>query len=441
MRSRTGSGNLAERQLLLDCLMGFFARPDPPRIATLSEDDAADLIALSSRHRVCPLLYWRLTRNGPCLAIRDHVLQTLRERFLLNRAKNGLLYHELAQVLRALHQDNIPVLLLKGSHLAASVYDDIALRMMNDIDLMVAKSDLEKTTSRLRELGYVATHQVQDLEGWCQRNRHMPGMSKPPGTTIEVHWTIATPSQFGSISPAGLWDRSQPFSIAGVPARVLSTEDLLLHLSLHAASNAYGPFRSGLSPLCDIAAVASHHQARISWPQLASRAFEWKVSNCVYMALRLAKELLTAPIPESVLKSLRAENFDEQWARLAANQVLPRGTASLPPEVSSASRLLRAYGSQTRRGRLPWLLQTAFPPRDFMAGYMAHYHSLPLTPVRNYTCYITRAIDWLGKGMRVAWHALIHRRMAAAGVHQTREETLFCRWLNGIDSPTQPSKR
>jgi hypothetical protein len=100
--------------------------------------------------------------------------------------------------------------------------------------------------------------------------------------------------------------------------------------------------------------------------------------------------------------------------------MLPRAAK---PVMSLLSNLGSSSSPVARQGKLKWLLQAAFPSRETMAEYMAVHHSLPLNPVRNYTCYLTRAIDWLPRGARLAWHCVIHRRQAAfyaSEIHQPR---------------------
>ncbi len=92
------------------------------RSKPLSESDWTEVVVLADRHAVTPMLYERLTTGAWSPAAPERVLQRLREAFLMNGAKNALLYKELAQVLEALRQAGIPVIVLKGAHLAALVY-------------------------------------------------------------------------------------------------------------------------------------------------------------------------------------------------------------------------------------------------------------------------------------------------------------------------------
>jgi hypothetical protein len=432
---KEGPDDLVKHQWLLDCLAESPDRTTASRSGPRSESDWREVVALAARHGVSPLLYERLTAGTSPPAVPERVLQTLREAFLMNGAKNALLYQELAQVLRKLQQDNVPVIVLKGAHLAALVYEKPALRTMVDIDLLVPKSDLARTASRLRDLGYFPEG-FEEIAASCEDSRHhLPLMLKPPGPGIEIHWTIANPIVPFSIDTAGLWERARPATIAGVAARVLSPEDLLLHLCVHSASHGLAslglaPSPLGLRVLCDIAAIVRRHKHDLNWQHVQTRAIEWQAGKSVYQLLWLGKELLQVDVPGAVLASLQPRDFDQRWAALAREQVALAGAEPRPPDpVESVLGPLMVLGIQcrsaVRRGKIGLLLQTAFPSRGRMARYMARHHSAPLNPIRNYSCYLTRAIDWLAKGAGLAWYCATHRRQAAACVRKLRKQIPF----------------
>ena len=182
-------------------------------------------------------------------------------------ARNTLLYRELGLVLQAFEQDNIPVIVLKGAHLAALVYRHIASRPMSDIDLLVHRSDLERAVAKLHDLGFTGPL-AGEVPMVSQEGHHLPMMHKAPETGIEVHWTPLSPTRLPAIANDGWWQRSRPATIAGAPTRVLSPEDLLLHVCLHnACDRPHGPFGLGLRPLCDLAAIIRHFREALSWPE------------------------------------------------------------------------------------------------------------------------------------------------------------------------------
>ena len=429
---------MANHNSLLGCLAQLFGEK---RTFNEPRSDWGAIAALAARHGISPLLYQALTESGVASAVPSEILQSLREAFLINGARNALLYHDLGQLLTALQQNSIPVIVLKGAHLAALVYDNSALRKMNDIDVMVKNTDLEKTQSILQRLGYAPDSYKSTTPP--ERDHHLPRMVKGSGPCIEVHWAIASPAVPFNIDTKGLWQRAQPVTIGGAATLALSYEDLLLHLCVHTTSHyserfsiTHAPFCLGLRPLCDIATLIDRYKNEIDWQKLQSRATEWRASKCLFMSLLLVKKLLRANVPDFALQSLEPSDFDRRWAELACEQVALAGVESNVPDAVK-SLLVPFIKSSEQRGttkkkrKKGWfrlLIQTAFPSREFMAEYMAKHHSLSLNPIRRYTCYFTRAMDWLPKGIRMAWHFARHRKQAAFYARQFQQPMLW-EWL------------
>ena len=139
--------------LLLDCLHQDESRISAARLAALSPADWQLFLALAKEQKVDSLLYHRLTSRGWAEAVPAEVLSTLQAAYHANAVKNLRLQSELASVVAALHDGEIPVIALKGAHLALAVYDQPALRMMTDLDLLVPTRDLETAAAILEEIG------------------------------------------------------------------------------------------------------------------------------------------------------------------------------------------------------------------------------------------------------------------------------------------------
>lgn len=114
------------------------------------------------------------------------ILETVRTGYFECAWRNNSLYSDLSKILKALHQENIPVILLKGAHLAQTVYSNIALRPMGDIDILVRKSDLLKTKKQLLGLGYRLLREV-DIATACANSQHLPPMVKQDSPSVELH--------------------------------------------------------------------------------------------------------------------------------------------------------------------------------------------------------------------------------------------------------------
>jgi hypothetical protein len=140
-------------ELLLQFLHASPDKTGDGRVEPLSEADWDDLLQQSARHGITPLFYHRLRTFHPDIPIPPNIMGRLRQAYLENAARNLRLYHNLCKVLNILHRDSIPVITLKGAHLAELVYGNRALRFMGDLDLLVQKDDLMRVDALLLEMG------------------------------------------------------------------------------------------------------------------------------------------------------------------------------------------------------------------------------------------------------------------------------------------------
>ena len=140
-----------EQSFIIDCLNNRFeyARPE-----FWNTENWQTLIAEAGRHRVAPLLHQKIKKAGGRSMVPGDVVEKLKKQYLANASRNTILFHQLDIIVSNLNEKNIPVILLKGAHLAEFVYKDISLRPMSDIDILVKKEDLAKVVKIAFSEGY-----------------------------------------------------------------------------------------------------------------------------------------------------------------------------------------------------------------------------------------------------------------------------------------------
>jgi hypothetical protein len=219
----------------------------------------------------------------------------------------------LAGIVSELSAAAIPVIVLKGACLGTLVYRSIAIREMNDLDLLVPREHLQAAVDVLRAIGYEAVRPFSVAVD--ARVRHHIETFVNGTISVDVHWNITLPGQPYSIDPAELWARAVPLPVAGAATLRLCTEDLLLHLCVH--TSYHHEFSCGLRPFCDIAAVIAHDPSGIDWDAVYERSVRWRWSKGVYVALTLAARLVGAEIPSGVLSRLHASDGADavEWAQ------------------------------------------------------------------------------------------------------------------------------
>lgn len=209
--------------------------------------------------------------------------------------RNTFLCQKLNTILSSFNNAGIEVILLKGMALIHTIYFDIALRPMYDIDLLIHKEDFSLVTEKLRELGY-------SNSPFYPEDFHKDNMM------VDVHWDLMNITRIKSrkksyrIDLDEIWRSSLPVEINGEKARILSPEhclmDLCLHLSFHHGLQ-------GLMWFIDIAQLIEYYKNEMDWNKFIKKSFEYKIYKPIYYVLFCVKDILGQQIPQFVLDRLK----------------------------------------------------------------------------------------------------------------------------------------
>ena len=370
-------------QLLVDAL-----NPTIPleveRLAALTPTQWQELVMLAASQRVRPLLWHRLKQKEMTELLPADVVAWLRESFRQNSMRNMRYHQELRRLLSALQTEHINLILLKGIYLADAVYGNLGLREMNDIDLLARPADLARIADILAGMGYASPQPICP-EITVKTSHHLPRMIKEGFAAFEIHWNLVSPEESCRIDPDELWERSVPTQKAGCPALALAPEDLLLHLCLHTSYQ--HQFAFGLRPFCDIAATIGHFGAALDWQAVLDQTCcrEWQ--RGVYLALRLARDLVGAAVPDAVLARLMPSDLSPAVLDTVRAQIFcDKSVAASIPESFAA---LLESSCLADKIRIFW--QRVFLPRVMLAAI----YSVPPESVKIYGCYPRRIFNLL----------------------------------------------
>lgn len=335
---------------LLRLLSGADADPTPD----LRESEWAALFELAAEQRVSTLLLDRLAPGAAAQRKFDELTRECRR----ITARNLGIQHTLTTVLASLEAAGVATVLLKGAHLCRGVYRHAGLREMNDLDLLIRPDDVIRASGVLHALGYAFmtpfTPTAEFIGG-----HHVPRMLKPGAAPVELHVAITPPTAQLRLDIEDLWRRAVPVE-TGSRHFVLSPEDLVLHICVHAAYTHSAEF--GLRPLCDIQQIVRVFPA-LDWTAVGDRAREWRAARGTFLTLHLAAECLGACIPTRVLDDLRPAGFDTAMAQLVRTHLFTRKALSLSVTVEAA----RTFAAGTLAARLRHVLRRVFIPRSELA--------------------------------------------------------------------------
>lgn len=198
-------------------------------ILLLNEDDWELVIALANKHQIVTNLLYALKQKELLSLISDKMLLAyLKEIYTLNKRRNENILLQTQKIVELLQKENIETVLLKGTALLAQeYYDNIALRVMLDIDILVEEKSLFKAIDILKKSGYKEIKKSELFFDWHHYNRlyHPQEM-----TSLELHrYPLSTHRLF----PKDLKKNIHLIKSKNLESYVFTINYELIHIFLH----------------------------------------------------------------------------------------------------------------------------------------------------------------------------------------------------------------
>lgn len=194
-----------------------------------------------------------LRRHAVDPELAPHVPPVVREEldsvYYASAARTTRLLADTRRLCASLAASHIPVIVLKGAFLGSAIYGNIGLRPCQDIDLLVPRSAVGEVHRACLDLGYASERDpVLDpsrLEQSPYRNSLMYRREEAGHSLfLHLHWHLVNASYpldvyARFIDLDAIWSEARPWSLDGVPVKVLSPAHFLLHLAEHALKHCY----------------------------------------------------------------------------------------------------------------------------------------------------------------------------------------------------------
>ncbi len=284
-------------------------RPNPAAVRHLAEAgiDWGRFCDLAAREGATPIvlpLVTGLGAHGPPPPEAQRLRRSARA-WILHMLQ---LERLLDDVLDTLAVPGIDVVLLKGAALARATYRSFAERPMSDLDLLVPSDQATDAWARLVAGGWTPRIAGRTL-GRYAAHHHLPPLGRPdaPSARIELHRDLLPPGHGFRLGTTTVRAHAQPVVVRGRRALVPQPVHRLLHVCLHFAWShemQWGAWRT----LRDVTAIAARDD--VDWGDLIALARETRGATCCFWALRLARGLAGAAIPDRVLAALRPPGPD-----------------------------------------------------------------------------------------------------------------------------------
>jgi hypothetical protein len=325
----------------------------PPSViltAAAAVSDWDDVVVTAARHGIAgyvreAVALYGLTLPAPAeIGLRAAVVSAL--------ARTMRLDAESTRVVAAMTSVGVQVIVLKGPVLMRTIYKKASLRPYSDLDLTIQDSDEERAVAALlncgfREIRFAAedarrAHASHVHEGVAF---HRVFETADKAAVVELH---TDPLQLG-LKPtceAARWERS--IAAPHLPeARMLCPEDQLVQLSVHVHKHGF----SRLIWLKDLDLILRTYGDVLDWGLVQQVAQQEGVKASVWYSLRLAEELLGAPLPDAPLRDL----CPSLLLRVLYGVIWPKSRVE---DMNGFMRLraVQLHAAESWRGMLPSLV-------------------------------------------------------------------------------------
>jgi hypothetical protein len=147
------------------------------------------VVKVSTAHYVFPGLYCNLKRVNFLQYLPQELVRYMEHITSLNRERNQQIIPQAQELNNLLLANNITPIFLKGTgNLLADLYEDIAERMVGDIDFVFSKEDYSKAITVLRDNGY---SDVGKYEYHFPAQKHYRRLQKENNiAAVEIHQEI-----------------------------------------------------------------------------------------------------------------------------------------------------------------------------------------------------------------------------------------------------------
>jgi hypothetical protein len=247
----------------------------------------------AARHGVDSFIYYSLKKHNIETIIPEKILEKYKIAYYGNALRNSIFLDEFNKLSKSITNK---IITLKGINLIQSLYPNIAIRSMCDIDILVEKEYAIEIYNTLSDKDYQRpqTNSKSTLHAKIETEdlpNHMPALCVN-NCSVEIHWNLFNGNRLYEITKS-LWTKSSKSS----NVFSLSNEMMLIHLCSHYYKHIL--YRGTiLRMLCDINEFIFNYENTINWDEIKEICHDPELKNEMDIALTYAHVLLNTPIPQ-----------------------------------------------------------------------------------------------------------------------------------------------
>ena len=241
-----------------------------------------EFLSQCEEHRVLGLLA-HAVRAG-AVELEEYQVEALNSTLRTWLVHDLFVERSLLQSVDVLDAVGIPSRVLKGVALAHTVYEDPALRLFGDIDLLVGGADFSRAAAALME-GLAATRELPELRPGFDDRFGREILLRWNGVEVDLHRTLVD-GPFGlSIPPADLMAGPRSFVVGGRTLQGLSDPVRFVHACYASVLGDWPPRRIAQRDVAELL-VGSQLAGTIEAASVLETATRWRAAPVVALAVR-----------------------------------------------------------------------------------------------------------------------------------------------------------
>lgn len=321
-----GRSAASVRALVVDTLR------DPAGVVRLPPRDLDLLLRLLRRAQLLARVGWQLREAGLLESLPRAAADQLVGALALAEAQRRAALWEVDRIVHALRDDPPqPLVVLKGCAYALAELPNARGRLFADVDLLVARAQLESVEARLLDRGWVGEELVEHDDRYYRAWSHElpPIRHAERDVEVDLHHNIVMAT--GRAKPDARLLLADARALPGTTLHVLSPVDTVLHAMAHLMAGS--ALADALRELVDIDQLLRHFSANEPgfWESLWPRAEALDLARPAFHALRQTQRLLGTPIPPEVLAAAHRAAPPAPLVAVA-DRLMPLALFPFPPD-------------------------------------------------------------------------------------------------------------
>jgi len=270
------------------------------------------LLSTANDHGLVPLLHKHLNHR-----VRQLVPVATQTRLKNHAVENSQavlrLTGRLLEIQKVFAENAVSMASFKGPLLSQLAYGEIGLRQSGDIDILIARDQVETARRLLESLGYEMSRTLTSAQFSSHARFHceMTFTRDEQLTIIDLHWGLAPMSFVFSLEPEEVMSRLTNASLVGTQIETFATEDLVLYLSMHGAKHLW----QSLEWIASLGEVL-RAQPELNWTTLLERSSRARAVRMLALGLRLVESHVELKFPANLYDTI---DPSAEMQRLAQN--------------------------------------------------------------------------------------------------------------------------